>query len=239
MMRRSLITGSAGSIGNHLVRTLSSHYEICGFDREPTPQLADAIIAELSDRDALLQAARGADVVVHLAGNRSANADWDEILNSNIIGTHNVFEAAREAGVGKIVYASTCQVTFGYGEHAYQSPDMYPRSLSYYAVSKVTGEQLGHLYSRRHAIDVICLRLGLFTSTGLVPAARQVTGRFIGREDTTRLFRRAIDAIGVRFAIAYGVSDSSLLSFDLESAREDLGYVPVEREDDHLESPGK
>lgn len=234
-MRRVLITGSAGHIGQHLVRTLRSHYEIRGFDREPTPGLEDAVVGDLGDRDALLRAAREADVVVHLAGNRGANAGWDEILHSNIIGTYNVFDAAREAGVAKIVYASTCQVTFGYGEHARQGPDMYPRSLSYYAVSKVTGEQLGHLYSNRHAIDVICLRLGLFTSTGLVPATRQLTGRFIGREDTTRLFRRAIEAIGVRFAVVYGASDSSLLSFDLESAREILGYVPIQREDDHLQ----
>ncbi len=235
-MRKVLITGSAGHIGQFLCAALEPYYEIRGFDRVASDRPEAATVAHLSERDALQSACTGVDALVHLAGVRDAASSWEDVLETNIVGTHNVLDAAREAGVGKIVYASSCQATFGYGEHYPQTPDLYPKSLSFYGVSKFAGEQLGHVFSSRHAIDVICIRLGLFTGTGRVPSNRQITGRFLGHDDAIQLFRRAIDVIGVRFAVVYGVSNSSIRSLDLSAAREILGYVPTQNEDDLLDS---
>ena len=234
-MKTVLITGSAGHIGRLLARNLSPFYEIRGFDREPS-DMESAVVADLGDREALRRSCDGADAVVHLAGLRGSNSNWNDVLKTNIAGTYNVYEAAKQAGVRKFVYASSCQVTFGYGEHHPQTPGLYPRSLSFYGVSKFAGEQLGHVYSSQHGIEVICIRLGLVTSSGRVPSGRQITGRFLGHDDATSLFRRAIDVIGVPFAVVYGASESSIRSLDLTAAREILGFIPTQIEDDYLES---
>lgn len=229
--RRVLITGSSGSIGAHLSRELADSYAIRGFDRVASDQLEDQVVSDLADTDALRRACAGVDAVIHLAGNRSASASWDEVLASNLVGSRNVFEAAMQANVRRVVYASSCQVTFGYGEHYTQSAELYPKPLSYYAASKVAAEQVGHVYSRRSGMSVICIRLGLFTADGRLPADRQITGRFLSHRDAVQLFRRAIEVIGVEFAVVYGASRSSRLNLDLEETRRVLGYIPDDTED--------
>lgn len=229
--QRVLITGSSGRIGQHLCRHLSDYYDLRGFDRVPAELPGQQITGETGDEEALQTACEGVDVLVHLAANPSYEASWEETLESNIQGTQNVFVAAQRAGVKKIVYASTCQVTFGYGSNSLQTPDMYPRSLSYYAASKVLGEQLGHVFAYRHGIDVICIRVGLFSERGRIPAHR-AAGRLLGLNDAIQIFQRAIDVMGVRFAVVYGVSRSSRQALDLEEARRVLSYIPTECEDD-------
>jgi uronate dehydrogenase len=236
-VRKLLITGSAGRLGRHLCRELAPYYDISGFDRVPHADLAQQTVANLADIEALKRACDHQDVVVHLAGNPGASTAWPEILEANIDGTYNLFEAARQGGVRKVVFASTCQVTFGYGEHFHQTPSLVPRPTSLYAVSKVTGEMIAYRYAYEYAMDAICIRIGLFPDSGRLAANRQITGRFLGKRDAVQLFRRAIDALGVRYAVVYGASDSSRLNLDLESARGVLGYIPEEREDDLLSTP--
>lgn len=231
-LRRVLITGSSGSIGAHLARELAGVYAIRGFDRIANDEIEDEIVGDLSDTTALREACADVDAVIHLAGNRSASASWDEVLATNVVGSRNVFEAAARANVRRVVYASSCQVTFGYGEHCTQSAQLYPKPLSYYAASKVTAEQIGHVFARESGMSVICIRLGLFTANGRLPADRQITGRFLSHRDAVQLFRRAIDVIGVEFAVVYGASRSSRLNLDLEDARRVLGYIPDDAEDE-------
>lgn len=235
--RKLLITGSAGRLGRHLCRELAPYYDISGFDRVENPDLAQQTVARLADIDALKRACDHQDVVVHLAANPGASTPWPEVLEANIEGTYNLFEAARQGGVRKVVFASTCQVTFGYGEHSQQFPSQVPRPTSLYAVSKVTGEMIAYRYAYEYAIDAVCIRVGLFPDSGRLPSTRQITGRFLGKRDAVQLFRRAIDALGVRYAVVYGASDSSRLNLDLETARNVLGYIPEEREDDLLSAP--
>lgn len=237
--KRVLITGSAGRLGRHLCRALEPYYDVTGFDRVANADLPDQTVASLADTEQLRSACDAKDVVVHLAGNPGASAPWSDVLETNIEGTYNVFEAARLGGVRKIVFASTGQVTFGYGEHARHTPALIPRPTSLYAVSKVVGEMIAYRYAHEYAIDAVCIRIGLFTEAGKVPPNRQITGRLLGKRDAVQLFRRAIDVLGVRYAVVYGASDSSRLNFDLETTREVLGYVPEEREDDLLSSSGQ
>lgn len=227
-----VITGSTGRVGSVLARGLSPHYRIRNYNRRHSDELGDQVVGELSDVAKLTEACRGATAVIHLAGNPSRKASWEEAFQTNAVGTKHVLDAARDAGVERFVYGSSCQVTFGYGEHSMQHGDLPPRSLSYYGVSKVAAEQLCHMYSARYGMSAICVRIGLLTASGRLPATRHITGRFLGHDDAVDLFRRAVGAIGVRFAVVYGASNSSRLTFDLDGARRVLGYVPQQCEDD-------
>ena len=114
------------------------------------------MVGDIND-DRLLEAADGQDAIVHMAGSSRSTDPWSTVLEGNVVGTYNVLEAAREAGVETVVYGSSHHVMGGYeDEHA---PALYeerhplvlrhddpPRPDSYYAVSKLFSEQLGRYY---------------------------------------------------------------------------------------------
>ena len=106
--RRVLITGSTGGVGTILTQRLHDDYDLVGHAREPDPG-ADPVVrgADLVDYDAVLAAMDGIDTVVHLAGAASPEASWGQVLDANIVGTRNVLEAARAAGVARVVFASS------------------------------------------------------------------------------------------------------------------------------------
>jgi uronate dehydrogenase len=109
-MRRVLITGAGGGIGRSLRETLRGAYPVLRLsDRVPLPPARDGEEigqAELSDMAAVERMVDGVDGIIHLGGN-SGEAAWEVILQSNIVGLYNVFEAARRAGVRRIVMATS------------------------------------------------------------------------------------------------------------------------------------
>lgn len=108
--RTVLLTGAAGGLGT-LMRGLLPAYghELRLFDAVPVEGEPDAITADLGDREALREAVRGVDAIIHLAG-ISLESTFDKILKANIEGTYNLYEAAREEGVLRIVFASSNHV---------------------------------------------------------------------------------------------------------------------------------
>ena len=104
--RKVLVTGAAGAVGSVVVRGLRDRFAIRGFDRRPTPELEDSVVADLRDLDAVTEAVRGMDAVIHLAAVPSGAASWEDVLESNIAGTYNVLESAHQQGVRRIAYAS-------------------------------------------------------------------------------------------------------------------------------------
>ena len=108
-MKRLLITGAAGGIGGHFRRTLAGRYRLRLCDVVPIESLDPGetfIQADLSDFEATCEATDGVDGIVHLGG-ISSESDWDSIHGANIVGCYNVFEAARQAQVPRIVFASS------------------------------------------------------------------------------------------------------------------------------------
>lgn len=175
-----LITGASGLIGTAVWRNLSDspdRYVLTGFDLVPDPSKSRSVVTgNVNDFAAVRKAVEGRDQVVHLGANAGAGDLWDRIRESNLIGTYNVFEAARQAGVKRIVFASTGQVTWNYeqeppladviaGRHPGQ-PGGYRkiahtwpvRPSGLYAASKVWGEALGRYYSDVHGISVLVIR---------------------------------------------------------------------------------
>src|SRR5258705_4832010 len=104
--RTVLVTGMSGLIGGVLRRHLEGKYELSALNRRPIPGV-ECQQADIADLDAIAAAFEGVDTVVHLAARTGSSDSFDEILRANVIGTHNVFEAARRAGVGRVVYASS------------------------------------------------------------------------------------------------------------------------------------
>jgi nucleoside-diphosphate-sugar epimerase len=157
-MRNVLITGALGRIGTALIDHLADRdaYEFTYLDRESHPEY-DVHVADIADYDAIRPAFDGQDAVVHLAGNPSPGAPWDDILQNNVIGTYNVLEAACDAGVETVMFASTNHVVGKYPDE--WNEDLYRGAVdrqidhtdpvrpdSYYAVSKLFGEHLGRYY---------------------------------------------------------------------------------------------
>ena len=125
---RVLITGATGLIGGILRQSLVGH-ELAGIDIKPNDEFS-LEVCDISDLSSIRPAFEGVDSVVHLAAIASSSAPWDSILNNNIIGTYNVFEAAKQAGAKRIVFASSNHVSA-----------MYERDHPYSAI--VNGQYVG------------------------------------------------------------------------------------------------
>ncbi len=222
-----LITGAAGRIGAILVHGLRDRHTIRGYDRETMPELNDTVSGETTDLGSLLRATEGVDAIIHLAGNPSGGAPWEDILNSNIIGTYNLFEAARQNGVKRIAFASRAGLLSPYPQDMTRTIDLPPRPESYYSVSKVFGEALGYMYSARHGLEVVCVRIGNFKAERDQPEHPH----HLSHSDMVSVFERAVTHPDISFEIVFGVSDSSWHLYDLEHGEQAIGYVPQDRSD--------
>ena len=145
---RVLVTGAEGTIGTAVREHLGGRYELSFLTL--TPQDFPSHVADLADLDAIRPAFENVDAVVHLAASAAIETPWDDVLHNNIVGTYNVFEAARQAEVSRVVFASSNHTVGMYekdGAPAIYDPDdgrsydhtaeLRPDSL--YGVSKPTG----------------------------------------------------------------------------------------------------
>ncbi len=205
-MSTILITGAAGGVGTLLRPRLARQGRTLRLlDIEPLEAGPgeETVRASVTDLAAMTEACRGVDAVIHLGG-RSTESPWERILETNIDGTYKVFEAARRAGVPRVVFASS--------NHAvgFHTPDEYPLGEdvptlpdTYYGVSKVTGEALGALYHHRYGLDVICVRI--LTCFSKPPDARALS-TWLSPDDATRLFEACLATEKPGYRVVYGVS---------------------------------
>ena len=254
------ITGVYGLIGNLMYRHLSKQtdlYEVYGSSRrkvgsvragrENIVPLPDDhfSIADLSDAEAVRAATAGMDAVLHIGAAPGPEATFDVVLDSNIRGTYNVLEACREAGIKRLVYASSIMISNGYFKYAepYKAinesrwdeiPEEIPpithhdppRPTEPYSASKVYCEGLCRSYFDAHAISTICLRLGYVNQQDVceIPFANS---EWLSQRDCANLIDLALVATEAqKFEICYGVSDNRHRWVDIEHTRKSLGYVP-------------
>ena len=201
-------------------------YDFVCFDRRPTKGVPDAIVADLTDAEAVRKAIKGCDAVLHLGA--FAINNWDFlgiIVPPNIIGMYNVLDAAAKEGVKKVVLASTVQTEFGHPEGTKVSVKMPPWPTNFYAATKVFAENTGLVFSRQHGISVICLRFG-----GVMVPSRHMGASDIGltRNDAVMIIRRALDIEGVKFAVVPAYSKNAAAIKDLAPLKEVLGIEPAE-----------
>lgn len=226
--QRILITGAAGYLGTVLRAGLAGRYaslrltDLAPLRDGPGPG-EEYVQADLGDPAALAIAMRNIDVVVHLGG-CSLEAPWETILAANVTGTVNVFEAARQAGVRRIVYASSHHIVGYYRRERRVGPDEPPRPDSRYGISKVFGEAVGRMYADKYGMSVICQRIGVAR-----PEPQNVRGMvaYQSERDYVQLTERCIEAADVHFLVVYGVSANTGVLWENPGAAV-IGYRPVD-----------
>jgi uronate dehydrogenase len=224
--RRIVFTGAAGGIGTMTRPLLAKFYPGLVLSDRVTPKDLQPseifVAADLTKPDEVASLVKGAHSVIHLGGH-SVEGTWDQILNANIIGCYNLFEASRVAGVKRVVFASSNHAIGFYPRKKKIRTDVTVRPDSRYGVSKAFGEALGALYADKHGIAVTCLRIG---NVGPMPLDVRRLSIWISPEDLVQLFQIGLDHPDVRFEIFYGASDNEASWWDNSRAQR-LGYRPT------------
>ncbi|MFE4175914.1 NAD-dependent epimerase/dehydratase family protein [Streptomyces sp. NPDC056909] len=224
--RTVLLTGAAGGLGTLMRGLLPAYgYELRLFDVNPVDGAPDAVTADLADTDALREAVRGVDAIIHLAG-ISLESSFDKILRANVEGTYNLYEAARAEGVRRTVFASSNHAV-GFTPRPQGDDPLIPvdtprRPDTYYGLSKCFGEDLAQLYWDLHGLETVSVRIG---SCFLEPSTVRMLSVWLSPGDCARLFHAALTAEEVGHTVVYGSSANTRLWWDLTSARA-LGYEP-------------
>ena len=246
--RHVLVTGLSGLIGSALRKHIGDTYTLRALNRRAVPGV-DCHPADLGDLAAIRPAFTGIDTVVHLgaaAGDNNAPAD---VMRSNVVGAYNVFEAARLAGVARVIFASSGATVSGWereaplkhivagdydkvGDWAPLTHESPVRPAGLYGASKVWGEALGRHYSDAHGMSVICLRIGRVKEEDRPSGPRDLSV-WCSQRDVVRMIVACIEApASVRFDTFFVVSDNRWNYRDLGHARAVLGWAPLDRAED-------
>ncbi|MDH5220575.1 MAG: NAD(P)-dependent oxidoreductase [Betaproteobacteria bacterium] len=222
-MKTILITGAAGDVGTHLRRELAGKYRIRASDLRPITKIADEAVvrADISKMADALRITKGVEAVVHLGG-YSVEGPWEGILSANIIGCHNVFEAARRNGVKRILFPTSNHATGFYRRDQTIDHHVYPKPDSRYGVSKVFGEALGSLYADKYGMEVFCMRIG---NVNPRPIDKRRLSLWFSPRDLAQLVTIGIEHPDIRFEIVYGISANRRAWYDNRNAYR-LGYRP-------------
>jgi len=223
--RRLLLTGAAGGLGRQLRPRLKAYCDVLRLsDVAPLGDAAtgeELVNARLEDRAAIRDLLQGVDAVVHLGG-VSTEAPFDPILEANIVGVYNLYEAARVNGAKRIVFASSNHVSGFYRQDEVISPRDPVRPDGLYGVSKAFGENIARFYFDRYGIETACLRIG---SSFPAPNDRRMLATWLSYDDLERLIVACLSAPMVGHSIVYGMSDNRVTWWDNRSAAH-LGYRP-------------
>ncbi|MBJ67075.1 MAG: hypothetical protein CME28_03605 [Gemmatimonadetes bacterium] len=266
--KKIVITGAYGLIANAFFRHLhrqAETYEVYGLARRrhPSERALEKIeeipedrfyLADLTDLNALKNAFEGADTVVQLAADPRPDASWESLLDSNVVGVRNVFEAAHQCGVRRVVLASSIMVSWGYqqdepykaiSEGRFAEVDLdkcpmvthesAPRPTGLYPASKVWAEALARYYADVHHLSSLCLRIGWVNAEDH-PGSEKNGAFWCSQRDVIQLMQRSIEAPDtVQFDIFYGVSNSRWRWVDIEHPKRILGFVPQDSAEGKLQ----
>ena len=233
----------SGLIGGLLRRHLESlgGYELSALNRRPVDGVK-FLQADIADLEAIKPAFEGIDVVVHLAAWVEID-DWEGNLSGNIIGPYNVYEAARLAGVKRVVFASSGSTIRAWSldepykalaESRYEDvPAEFDRIThkmtrpdSIYGASKVWGEAVGRHFADTHGMSVLCVRIGTVYEDDR-PHNVHDFAVYLSHRDVVQILKRCIDAPDdLLYDVFLATSDNPHGYRDLRHVREILGYEP-------------
>jgi uronate dehydrogenase len=234
-METILVTGAAGGVGSHLRRLLKGIYPHIRWSDLATPANLAAdetfIRADLAKMEEVEESVDGVQGIVHLGGH-SVEGPWETILNANIVGCYNLFEAARRKGVERVVFASSNHAVGFYPRARRIGVDAPVRPDSRYGVSKAFGEALGALYAFKHGIRVTCIRIG---NVAEAPVDQRRLSVWVKPEDLVQLIRIGLEHPDIRHEIFYGASENARGWWDNAAAFR-YGYRPQGRSEDHRDA---
>ena len=233
-MNKILVTGAAGDVGSRLRKLLPALYPNIRWSDIKTPADLGAneefVAADLSDMAQVEKIVDGVDGVVHLGG-FSVEGPWDTILQSNIVGTYNMFEAAHRAGVSRVVFASSNHAVGFYPRDKRIGVNVTVRPDSRYGVSKAFGEAIGAMYADKHGLRVTCLRIG---NVGDAPIDQRRLAIWLKSEDLVQLIQIGLEHRDIKFEVFYGCSNNAAAWWDNSNAQR-YGYQPKGKADDYRE----
>ncbi len=187
-----------------------------------------ATVADVRDQAAMEAVVRDAHGVLHLGG-LSDEADFHDLVDINIIGTHHVLEAARRERVRRVVLASSNRLTGFYPRSVVVDPDMPPRPDGFYGVSKVATEALGRMYADKFGLEVACVRIGSFEEA---PQDARQLSTWLSPDDCLAAFVAAMTTPGLTYTAFYAISRNSRRWWDL-AAGSAIGFEPRDNAEDH------
>lgn len=250
MTERILVTGMSGLIGGAVRQRLEGAYELTALNRSLVPGVR-TVQADIADFDAILPAFEGQETVVHLAASARGRDPWERVRDPNLIGTYNVFEAARQARVSRVIFASSGSTISGWelvqpyraivnGDYeSVQHPwpmithETPVRPAGVYGATKVWGEALARHFTDSHELSIICLRIGLVNSVDRPTDSRQFSV-WCSQRDISQMVERCIEAPPeLRFDIFYALSRNKWSYRDISHARDVVGFEPKDEAEAH------
>ena len=245
-----LVTGMSGLIGGVVRQRLEPRARLTALNRSIVPGVL-TVRGDLADFDGIRPAFEGQHTVVHLAAKASDDHTWEQLRDTNVIGTRNVLEAARLAGCARVVFASSGSTVAGWErEEPYRAlvegryhdvpqdwvrirHDMPVRPNGMYASTKVWGESLARHYCDDFGLSVISLRIG-FVNAEDRPTNARIFSVWCSQRDIANAVELAVDLDhSVRFDTFFVNSDNRWSYRDLSHSRDVLGFVPQDAAERH------
>ncbi len=231
--RRVLITGAKGKIGAVIIPALIENFEVYQLDRENIQDTESETRTDITSFEDLLKAIKKfqpIDCIVHLASNPNADSSWEDILQANIIGTRNIYEAARQQNVKRVIFASSTHLYGAYEGYPVDSQlgrpisvEDNPRPDGDYGTSKGFGELIARQYYDLHGIESICIRIGSVSVDDKPVAPYEKL--WLSHRDLVQIFKLAL-ATDTQFGIYFATSRNKDGIFDLTLAKNELGFNP-------------
>jgi len=231
--RRVVLTGAGGRIGRAITPLLPANWDMQGTDLTASEGISTL---DISNPDACRAAFAGVDAVVHLAAIPDPEASWERLLPVNVVGVYQVAQAAVSCGVRRLVLASSLHAVSAVSDQTQVRVGDPPRPGNLYGATKAWAEALGAWVGATTPTSVVALRIGYFSpqrpDAGTVPT-RELSA-WLSPRDAAELVRAAVEAVGLTFVVANGISANRYRRADLEETMQQLGYRPV---DDSWQSP--
>ena len=240
-----LVTGASGLIGRLTIADLQNKYEFSALNRRPVEGIP-CLQADVCDAQVIKPAFQGMDMVLHLAAYTGPD-NWEDTMSVTVMGTLNVYQAAQEAGVRRVVYMSSGSTMCGYewddekaygklarGEYnkvtaswpmiTYQD---LPRPDSRYAVGKLFGEACGRWFADHYGMSVLCIRLGAVLDTDRPKLIRHFPG-YLSQADAVQIIDKCLSApASLKYGIFDAISQNKYRWRDTSPAKEILGWRPT------------
>jgi nucleoside-diphosphate-sugar epimerase len=234
IQRKILVTGGCGKIGSYFIRNAPESYWMRVVDKTPWdvdrlgPLRGESWTANLQDPQACRQACEGMEMVVHLAADPDPDSDFlDSLLPNNILAAYHLFQAAKEAGCRRLIYASSAHAVSAYPQGVQIHTGMPVRPANLYGVTKCLGEALAAYFAYEQALPVITIRIGAYLFPNeldqLLP--EEMDG-YLHPDDFNQLLIRCLETPNVTFAIVHAISNNRYKRLDLTETCQLLDYQP-------------
>lgn len=230
-MKKILITGGFGKIGKHFIQNFHHKYKITVADITTDRATFDKNVrienADLMDFLVCAKLCEGIDTVIHLAGIVDPISESDEILETNIKTTQNIFKAALKAKCKRLIFASSAQTIESYPTDIQINKNMLVKPKNIYGVSKCFGEALAAYHAYNNGISAICLRIGAyeFPSDFTQMNARDLSA-FLHPDDFNQLLVGCIETHDIKYEVLNAISDNRYKRLDITESKEKVGYRP-------------